>query len=325
VEFLKKRSRDKAKPLCIFVGSNWPHVPWPEADLGYDPDQLPLPAGSVDTPATRIWRTRYAAAVSKADRELGVILDASREHLGKNTLFLFSGDQGAQWPFAKWNCYEAGVRVPLIAAWPGVIKPGTTSAAMVSWVDFLPTLVAAAGGKPAPNLDGRSFLPVLKGQSNKHRDRIFTTHTGDGNWNIYPIRAVRAGNWKYIRNLHPEYAFTTHIDLAGDLGQRAYFSTWEAAAQTNSMAAAVVKRYHARPAEELYDLAADPQEQHNLAADSAQAERLKELRAELDQWMREQSDQQTMAGNPRLLSDPTSYGPDALPGDRRRKPKASVD
>jgi N-sulfoglucosamine sulfohydrolase len=325
VEFLKKRSRDKAKPLCIFVGSNWPHVPWPEADLGYDPDQLPLPAGSVDTPATRIWRTRYAAAVTKADRELGIILDACRDHLGTNTLFLFSGDQGAQWPFAKWNCYEAGVRVPLIAAWPGVIKPGTTSAAMVSWVDFLPTLVAAAGGKPAPNLDGRSFLPVLKGQSNKHRDRIFTTHTGDGNWNIYPIRAVRAGNWKYIRNLHPEYAFTTHIDLAGDLGQRAYFSTWEAAAQTNSMAAAVVKRYHARPAEELYDLAADPQEQHNLATDRAQVERLKELRAELDQWMREQSDQQTVAGNPRLLSDPTSYGPDALPGDRRRKPKASGD
>ena len=99
------------------------------------------------------------------------------------------------------------------------------------------------------------------------------------------------GRWKYIRNLHPEYAFTTHLDLvAGRLGQRAFFSTWEAAARTNTEAAALLKRYHARPAEELYDLSTDPHEQRNLAAERHQAERLAELRAALDAWIKQQGD-----------------------------------
>ena len=85
VEFLRNRPRSAAKPLCLFVGSNWPHVPWPEQDLGYDPQLLPLPAGSIDTPATRQWRARYAAAVTKGDDDLGTILDATRAHLPKGT------------------------------------------------------------------------------------------------------------------------------------------------------------------------------------------------------------------------------------------------
>jgi arylsulfatase A-like enzyme len=321
-EFLKTRSR--GKPLCLLVGSNWPHVPWPEKDLEYDPQQLPLPAGSIDTPATHQWRARYAAAVTKGDEELGVVLDAVDKHLGKETLLVFSSDHGAQWPFAKWNCYESGVRVPLVVVWPGVIKPGSRSGAMVSWIDLLPTLAEAAGAAPPEEIDGRSFLPVLRGAATAHRDRIYTTHSGDGQWNIYPIRAVRSGNWKYIRNLHPEFAFTTHIDLPGNLGQRGYFASWEAKGVKDLGAAAIVKRYHARPAEELYDLAADPHEQHNLAAESQHASTLEKLRGELDDWMQQQGDRRTVFGEPRLLSDPTSYGPKGLPGNQRsRKPAAN--
>lgn len=309
VEFLKKR--DRTKPLCLFVGSNWPHVPWPEKDLGYDPKDLPLPAGSVDTPQTREWRARYAAAVTKADDDLGLILDAARASLGEQTLFLMTGDHGAQWPFGKWNVYEAGVCVPLIISWPGVIQGGQRTDAMVSWVDLLPTLLQAAGGAEPKEIDGRSFLPVLRGEKTDHRDRIFTTHSNDGRKNIYPMRSVRVGDWKYIRNLHPEFAFTTHIDLGGDFGERDYFKTWVAAAKTDPAAAGILERYHARPAEELYDLASDPHEQRNLAGESAHHEKLKSLRSELDAWMHEQGDQQSVLAKPRLLSDPTSYGPAA--------------
>jgi arylsulfatase A-like enzyme len=279
VEFLKKRPRENARPLCLMVGSNWPHVPWPEENLGYDPDKLPLPAGSIDTPKTRQWRARYAAAVTKADDDLGRVLDAAREYLPAQTLFLFSADHGAQWPFGKWNLYEAGVCVPLIVAWPGVVKPRSQTAAMVSWIDLLPTLIEAVGGNAPAEIDGRSFLPVLCGDANRHRDRIFTTHANDSRMNVYPMRAVRDERWKYIRNLHPEYAFTTHIDLvAGRLGQRDFFATWETAAKTDSDSAAILKRYHARPAEELYDLTADPHEQRNLAGDASHVQTLRKLR-----------------------------------------------
>jgi uncharacterized sulfatase len=308
-EFLKSRPRKGAKPLCMFVGSNWPHVPWPETGAGYEPAQMPLPAGSVDTPMTRAWRVRYAAAVSKADDDLGIVLDAVGSYLDTNTVFLFSSDNGAQWPFAKWNCYEAGVRTPLIVVWPGVIKPGTRTSALVSWVDFLPTMLQAAGGKAPAILDGRSFLPVLRGKRSTHRDAIFTTHSGDGRFNIYPIRAVRSGQWKYIRNLHPEYAFTTHIDLPVNLNQREYFRTWEAAAESDPVAAGIIKRYYARPAEELYDLATDPHEQQNLAANPKYAARLKSMSRQLDQWLHAQGDQLKVYAAPRLLSDPGSYGP----------------
>lgn len=310
VAWLKARKKDGAKPLCLMIGSNWPHVPWPETELGYDPAALALPAGSVDTPATRQWRARYAAAVTKADDDLGLVMAAVRDHLSLGTLLLFSADHGAQWPFGKWNLYEAGVAVPLVVVWPGVVKPGTRTAAMVQWIDFLPTLLEAAGGKAPPDIDGRSFLPVLRGESHTHRERIFTTHSADGRMNIYPARAVRDGRWKYIRNLHPEFAFTTHIDIvAGALGQRAFFSTWETAAKTDPQAAAILRRYHARPAEELYDLAADPHEQRNLAADPKFASQLAALRTELEAWMKSQGDQQTVFGTPRLLSDPRSHGP----------------
>jgi len=317
VEFLRRR--DRSKPLCLFVGSNWPHVPWPEKDLGYDPAALPLPGGSIDTPTTREWRARYAAAVTKADDDLGLVLDAARANLGAQTLILMTADHGAQWPFAKWNCYEAGVLVPLIVSWPGVVKPGTRSDALVSWVDLLPTLLEVGGGGAPSGIDGRSFAGVLRGTTTTHRDRIFTTHSGDGRWNVYPIRSVRIGDWKYIRNLRPEFAFTTHIDLQGNQGQRAYFQTWEDTAKRSPAAAAILRRYHARAAEELYDLARDPEELHNLAADPQHAHRVAEMRAEVDRWMREQGDGGTVFAAPRLLSDPNSYGPNAPSGNAGAK------
>lgn len=301
VEFLKDRPRDGAKPLCLFVGSNWPHVPWPEKG-DYDPAKLTLPAGSVDTPATREWRARYAAAVTKADDDLGTILNATREHLPADTVFVFSSDHGAQWPFAKWNLYERGVAVPLIVAWPGVVKPDTRSAALVQWIDFLPTFHAAAGGGELQGIDGRSFLPVLRGEKETHRERIFTTHSADGNMNVYPIRAVREGQWKYIRNLHPEFTFTTHIDAdTGRLAQRDFFASWLDAAKNDKTAAATVQRYHQRPAEELYDITADAHEQKNLAPLPEHAERLATMRKALDDWMHEQGDTQKVYGEPRPL------------------------
>jgi len=320
VAWLKARKREGAKPLCLMIGSNWPHVPWPEETSTYDPAKLPLPAGSIDTPATRAWRAKYAAAVTRADADLGLVMAAVRECLPKETITLFTADHGAQWPFGKWNLYESGVAVPLIVSWPGVVKPGARTAAMVQWIDFLPTLLEAAGGKAPADIDGRSFLPVLRGQSAVHRERIFTTHANDNRFNVYPARAVRDDRWKYIRNLHPEFAFTTHIDLvAGRLGQRAFFSTWEAAAQADPQAAAILKRYHARAAEELYDLTADPAEQRNLAADPQHAAKLAALRSDLDAWIKSQGDTQKVFAEPRLLSDPSSYGPKAEIGDQQKQ------
>jgi arylsulfatase A-like enzyme len=323
VKFLKTRGKT-AKPLCLMVGTNWPHVPWPNSAEGYEAEKVPPAPGNVDTPESREARARYAAAVTRADNDLGLVMNAVREVLGQNTFIGFTSDHGSQWPFGKWNCYEGGVCVPLIVSWPGVVKPGLRTKAMVSWIDLLPTLLTVAGGSGPEGIDGRSFVDVLNGKSTEHRDAIFTTHSGDGNWNVYPQRAVRIGKWKYIRNLHPEFAFTSHVDLPDRMGKRGYFASWTEAAKTDPKAAAIVKRYHERPAEELFNLENDPLEHKNLVDDPAAKDRLVALRKALDDWMASQNDQQKVFGEPRLLTDPKSFGPEALSGDPQARKRAGL-
>jgi N-sulfoglucosamine sulfohydrolase len=288
VKWLAARKSDR--PLCLLVGTNWPHVPWPKKG-GPDPGGLKPPPTWVDTPETRQALSRYLAAVANADRDLGLIYDAVQKHLGNETLFVFTSDHGAQFPFGKWNCYDAGVRTPMLIAWQGRIAPGSTSDAMVSWIDLLPTCLEAAGGKVAKGLDGRSFLPVLRGEKAAHRDRVFFTHSGDGDMNRYPIRAVRTRDWAYIRNLDPDAKHTTHVEKAASGDGRVYWDTWVAKAKTDAAAAAIVRRYHNRAAEELYDLKADPLQLNNLVAEPAHAATLKALRAHLDRWMQDHGDE----------------------------------
>jgi N-sulfoglucosamine sulfohydrolase len=124
-------------------------------------------------------------------------------------------------------------------------------------------------------------------ETDEHREFIFTSHSGDGSMNEYPMRSVRSRNWKYIRNLAPERQHHTHIDKADP---DEYWNSWVERAKRDAGTSALVRRYHERPAEELYDLANDPLEQRNLAGEATQMETLRQLRTALDGWMREQGD-----------------------------------
>lgn len=295
VKWLRERKSDQ--PLCLFVGSNWPHVPWPEETEGIDPAKLVLPPYHVDNPTTRAWRAKYVAAIAELDRELGLVYDTVRGVLGEDTFFLHTSDHGAQWPFGKWTLYEDGVRTPLLVSWPGRIAANQRTDAMVSWIDILPTLLEAAGGTAPAEIDGRSFLPVLEGKAAKHRDFIYTTHSGDGNFNVYPMRGVidEAGD-KYIRNLHPEFRFLSHVTK--NTGDSGYWDSWLDSAVSDAKARAIVEAYQTRPAAELYQTTRDPWERDNLATDPHHAERLDELSAKLDGWMAETKDPQTVFGEP---------------------------
>ena len=315
-EYLANREGDK--PLCLFVGTHDPHVPW-DKNRDYDASKVKLPWNFVDTPQTREYRTDYYTEVTRADTDMGTLYNFVRQKLGPNTLFMFSSDHGAQWPFGKWNLYDTSIRTPLLAAWHGVIKPGTRTNAMVSWVDFTPTLIELAGGTPPPGLDGKSFVGVLLGHDTQHRPEIYTTHSGDGRMNVYPIRALRTDRFKYLRNLFPTNQYTTHIDRSENQTSGLYYwRTWIAAAKTNPEAAAIVKRYHERPAEELYDLLSDPAEKQNLADNSEHAEMLKALREKLDVWMKEQGD------DGRLFNEPYPLGTAELGQTPNGAPKDSA-
>jgi N-sulfoglucosamine sulfohydrolase len=236
------------------------------------------------------------------DSELGDVLAASDAVLGRNSFFLFSSDHGAQWPFGKWNLYDTGIRTPMMVRWEGHVTPNTRTRAMVSWVDILPTLIEVSGGAAPTDIDGQSFATALSGRSEAFvgRSEVYTTHNNDGNFNVFPSRAVRTNRWKYISNLHPEWLHTTHIDQSRETGEGAYFVTWQKRAETDPAAKRIVDAYYSRPAEELYDVKADPAETQNLAGDPRYTSVMNDLRTRLNHWRGIQGDTRPVKGTPHL-------------------------
>lgn len=284
-------NHNRSTPLCLVVCSHSPHVYWPRND-GYDSAKIDLPPYLVDTPITRRSRTRYYTDVTLMDKRLGKVLASLKRHGFAEALFVYTSDQGAQWPHAKWNLYDAGIRTPLIVRWRGKVQSGSTSNAMVSLVDLLPTFIEAAGGKPPQDIDGRSFLPILLGKKKAHRELIFTAHTGDGRMNQSPMRSVRTATHKYILNLRPDVKYTTHITNGKNADGRDYWESWLEKAKTDEQAAKLVQDYQYRPAEELYDLRVDPYELDNLAEKPDYQPLRQSLRGKLDAWMKQQGDRE---------------------------------
>lgn len=312
-DFLSKRPPDAA-PLALFLGWTDTHTAWPPAEEArISPDDVVIPPKIYVTPETRKEMTRYVEAVERIDRRVGETRELIKRHLDPdNTLVVYTSDHGMPWPFAKWSLYETGIRTPLIAAWPGKIPPNTTTDAMVSWIDIVPTLIDLAGGASPEGIDGRSFSKVLFGETNQHRDAIYATHKGDNEKNVYPIRSVRVGNWKYILNLHPEFAYTTHTDVWAKETPRTeghwkhaghHWESYLLAAKTDPAAAAFLKNYHSSPAEELYRIDEDPFEEHNLAGSPEHESKLTELRQLIETRMKAVGDDKSLSGPPQLLKD----------------------
>ncbi|MCR9202223.1 MAG: sulfatase [Planctomycetaceae bacterium] len=312
--FLENRVDER--PLALFVGVSNPHVPWP-AKSSVDAQQMTVPPQLLDTPQTRVQRSRYLQEVIDLDAYLGELRALTDRHLSPDQLFVFSSDHGAQFPFGKWTLYDEGTRVPLIVTRPGKIAAGSRTAAMVSWIDILPTLIDVSGGAVPDALDGRSFARVLTGKAVTHRERIFTTHSGDRMMNVYLSRSVRTPRYKFIWNVHPEFAFTTHIDLLLRETSGDYFRQWTELAKTDSRAARIVARHHGRPEYELYDLEADPRELTNLAGDPTFQKIQSELRGELQDWLKTQNDQLTVFHQPLMLNAPDTWVPRSPPRQKK--------
>jgi arylsulfatase A-like enzyme len=171
--------------------------------------------------------------------------------------------------------YDRGIATPLIVRWPGRVPAGSDRNALVSTIDVMPTLLEAVGAPVPEDVEGRSFLPILLDEApDAHRDAVFAEMTDHVEY--IPTRAVRTERWKYIRN---------YSDIAIGLDQLA---DQEWAHRLCEQPDQPWKR--PRGPEELYDLAADPNEQRNLAGDPAHAARLEHLREVLAAHMRATGD-----------------------------------
>ena len=286
-------ARDEKQPFCLLVTSNSPHVPWSAGDASqYDPGKLTIPPYWVDTPEMRESLTRYYAEITDLDREVGECMKILRETKQEdNTAMIFTTEQGAQYPGCKWTCYENGLNVGFIVRWPGQVKPGSVSDAMIHYVDVAPTLVEMAGGEAIKGLDGRTFLGVLRGKTKRHNSVTYGVHTQMNAIGSpptgYAVRSIRAGKWKYIMNLNHKVTFKNALTQND---KENYWASWVRTAKTDPKAARLVKRYLNRPAEQLYDLRKDPHELNNLAGREKQAKVKACLKQQLQDWMTSQGD-----------------------------------
>lgn len=283
----------KGKPWFFWLGFSDPHHPWntkgPEGPI--DPARISLPASLPDLPGVRSDLARYLAEVEHLDGEVAQVLGVLKARgLEGSTLVLFMGDNGMAFPHGKGALHDPGLRVPLIVRWPGVVKPATSTAELVSGEDFAPTVLEAAGVEPPASMSGRSYLSLLRGEPFEGRKYVFGErgpHGGDGG--MWPgisaatfdlSRCVRSARYKLIYNCTPHQPVAP-VDSQGDPGWREMV----AADRDGKLAAPFVQAYFTkpRPTYELHDLENDPGELRNLAgkSDFAAVEReLKEALAE---------------------------------------------
>ena len=260
-EALRYIREHKDRPFFLYVPFTVPHVAIQVPD-----DALAEYKGKWDDPAYDgkkgylphpAPRAGYAAMVSRMDRSVGRILDLLKElGLDGQTLVLFSSDNGpthdgvggsdsiffeSAGPFRglKGSVYEGGIRVPLIARWPGKIKPGGVSELPCYFPDVLPTLLELAGGTTMPkDIDGVSLVPTLMGQPDKQakRDYLFWEFAGYGGQ-----QAVRLGDWKGVRQgLHKGNTKIELYHLKDDPGE-----TRDVAAKQPEIVARIEKIFRA--------------------------------------------------------------------------------
>ena len=178
-------------------------------DAYYKPILADLKARNLSGNALSEWKYQrymrdYLATAASLDRNIARTLDyLDRNGLAQNTIVIYLSDQGFYmgehgW-FDKRFMYEESFRTPMVMRYPGVIKPGTKSNAMVMNLDLAPTLLQAAGVAVPKDVQGASLLPVVNGSKAKGRKALYYHYYENGEHAVSPHFGISTGRYKLIR------------------------------------------------------------------------------------------------------------------------------
>jgi arylsulfatase A-like enzyme len=206
-----------SKPYFLSLQFTAPHWPWQGPDdLAY-PDSVRMNVGG--SPLI------YSKMVKALDEAIGEIMHAlDLQSSSKNTLVIFTSDNGGErysdmgiFQGRKLSLWEGGIRVPAFVRWPQNISAGTQTPQVVVTMDWTATIAAAAGINRSNDfpLDGMNLLPMLTGNSKPVRRTIY--------WRTIERskhKAIRDGDWKYLKDEKGEYLFNLSIDPAEKVNLR---------------------------------------------------------------------------------------------------------
>jgi N-sulfoglucosamine sulfohydrolase len=297
-----KRAKKENKPFFLMANSHDPHRPFAGSDSemrawGEDlpkftreikPKDVDVPEFLFDLPEVRQEVAEYYTSVHRCDQTVGAILKALDDSgLSDNTIVMFISDNGMSFPFGKSNNYLNSNKTPWIIRWPGQIEGGSVDDEhFISGVDYMPTILHALHLSEVPNMNGKSFLPILQGKKQKQRDAVYTEYHKIFAGIEYPMRGVHMEQYGYIVNFWSD----GELEIMGDAKSGRTFRAMDKAAQTNEEIAKRVDLYKYRVPEELYDFKNDPDGLVNLIDDPNFQEEKQRLKALLFREMRRSKD-----------------------------------
>ncbi|CAK0799534.1 unnamed protein product, partial [Prorocentrum cordatum] len=273
----------------------------------FSADEVPVPWFLPDSEAVRLDIAAQCTSVNRMDQGIGLILDELESSGHTNdTLVLFFSDNGSPLPSAKTNLYEQGQAEPLVVAAPGFPAGGTRSSAVVSSLDFVPTMLSWAGIEGASpgvgEYSGSSLLPLLgrRAPPPAWRNAAFGSHSFHSLYAYYPMRSVVTDRYRLVHNLVHGASYPVLEDVYAT-------RTWRELQRNGSAGEPTgwVYDFHAylhRPEWELFDLRTDPRQQVNLARRGGHERVMSELQDMLTTWRKR-------TGDPWLVcSEASTYG-----------------
>jgi len=288
-------------PFFLSVGFSETHREFPPPGPADDPRYCLPPAPLPDTPETRRDMAAFRAGGRVLDESIGIVLDALRaSSLADNTLVICTTDHGIAFPGMKCNLTDHGTGVMLIMRGPGGFASGQVCDAMVSHIDVFPTVCDLLRIEPPAWLQGKSLVPLIRGEVAHIHDAVFAEVTYHAAYE--PQRAARTERFKYIRRFD-EHSHPILPNCDDSPSKELWLRHgW---------------RERAPAPEQLYDLVFDPNESANLAHDPSMAHVLTEMRHRLGEWMRATDDPllrgQVAAPTGARVSDPDGLSPREQP------------
>jgi N-sulfoglucosamine sulfohydrolase len=316
--------RGGSQPFFLMVNYSDAHLPFlrQQHNLPATPlsarDVRPLPWVGLDTPRLRETQADYYNCIMRLDEGVGLLMSKlEAAGLADETLVIYLGDHGAQFPRGKLASYESSVRIPLILRWHGHIRAGGPRSQLVSTIDILPTVLEAADLEVPHDLPGRSLLSLTEDRETGWREYLFAEYHAHVPPIYFPQRTVRDERYKLIVNLlqdrpnpvaaaytqnedppYPSYVTPSEVNTGDERVRRAY-ATWSDAPQV-----------------ELYDLASDPHEWRNRADDLELAGVKTRLLQAMEDWQTRMEDP---LQDPEKLVKLTAEHAGAVPEYRARR------
>ncbi len=257
----------------------------PVEKLRHDPEAVPIPPYHPSSPEMKHDWAQYYDKIEGMDARVGEILQELEDAgLADSTIVFYYSDHGGVLGRSKRFMYESGLRVPLVIHFPAMYrdlapaKGGTSTDRIVSFVDFAPTVLSLAGVELPGHMQGQAFLGS---QMAPPRDYAFSFR-GRMDEKLDMSRSVRDKRYRYIRNYMPHKIYGQYLEY---LWRAPSMVSWERLYREGELNEIQSRFWKEKPAEELYDVHADPHNVVNLVADPAYQAVLERMRSANLEWM----------------------------------------